>query len=73
MESNLLKQLFSIKYAVTDELIRHLPHPLRERAVTIHEEFVTAVRDAATSYLNNRPEKGETSDKEKGLKNVSID
>ena len=43
MNSELLQLLFSVKLKVTDEIIEHLPSPIREKVTVMRQSLLQAV------------------------------
>jgi len=67
MNSELLELLFSVKLKVTDEIIDHLPSPVRGKVREVRRSVLQAVHNATEEYL-----KDDSSSQKSGKKNSTV-
>jgi hypothetical protein len=73
MNSELFQLLFAVKMKIADELIDHLPSPIREKATEVRRSVIKAVHDATDEYLKSTSSGNESSEKENKVTAIPID
>lgn len=73
MKRNYLQQILKIKMAVADEVLQHMPQPLRRSMIEIQNTIMGGVMTLSKEYLEKRSAKSPDENCEKGLKAIAIE